>query len=181
MDWMNLVGGLVQQYAGGTAAAPAQSGQVEEHYDQVAQTVPCDSLAGALASAFRSDQTPGFGQIASQLFGNSGGNQQASMLNTLLATAGPALLGGALSSGKMPNLASMLGDDGQPRQLTPEEASQIPPEEIQHLAAHVEKHDPSIVDRVSEIYAEHPAIVKSLGGAAMSLAMAELAKNMQHR
>jgi hypothetical protein len=52
----------------------------------------------------------------------------------------------------------------------------VPAEEIQHLANHDQGQDPSIIDRVSEIYAEHPAIVKTLGSAALSVAMAKIAQ-----
>jgi hypothetical protein len=173
MSWIDEIGGLVQQYASGSQQA-APAGQVEQHYDQVAQSAPCSTIANGLADAFRSGEAGGFGQIASQLFGNSGGGQQANMLNTLLATAGPSLMG-ALEGGNMPGLSSILGGGG-PRQLTPEEAAQVPAEEIQHLANHAQGQDPSIIDRVSEIYAEHPAIVKTLGSAALSVAMAKIAQ-----
>jgi hypothetical protein len=176
MSWIDEIGSLVQQYAAGQPQG-APPGQVEQHYDQVAQTAPCSTIAGGLADAFRSGEAGGFGQIASQLFGNSAGGQQANLLNTLLATAGPGLAG-ALSSGNLPGLSSILGG-GAPRQLTPEEASQVPPEEIQHLANHVQNNDPSIIDRVSEIYAEHPTVVKSLGSAALAIAMAKIAQRTQ--
>ena len=78
----------------------------------------------------------------------------------------------------MPSLASILGGGGN-RQVTPEEAARVPPEEIQHLANHVEKKDPSIVDRVSEMYAQQPAIVKTLGGAALAVALAKVAQHLQ--
>ncbi len=174
MDWMNMVGGLVQQYASGNVTQP---GQVEQHYDQMTQNTPLSTIASGLAAAFRSDQTPAFGQLAGQLFGASGGSQQASMLNSLLASAGPALAG-VLASGSMPGLSSILGG-GANRQVTPAQAAQVSPQEIQDLATHVEKHDPSIVDRVSEMYAQQPAIVKTLGGAAMAVALAKIAQSMQ--
>lgn len=175
MSWMDEIGGLVQQYAAGQhQTAPA--GQVEQHYDQVSQAAPTSTMASGLADAFRSGQAGGFGQIASQLFGNSAGGQQANLLNMLLATAGPGLAS-VLASGNLPGLSSILGG-GAPRQLTPEEASQVPPAEIQHLANHVQNNDPSIVDRVSEIYAEHPAVVKTLGSAALAVAMAKIAQRM---
>ncbi len=173
MDWMNMVGGLVQQYASGNVAQP---GQVEQHYDQMTQSTPLSTIASGLAAAFRSDQTPPFGQLAGQLFGASGGSQQASMLNSLIASAGPAL-SGVLASGALPGLASILG--GGNRQVTPAQAAQVSPQEIQDLATHVEKHDPSIVDRVSEMYAQQPAIVKTLGGAAMVVALAKIAQHLQ--
>jgi hypothetical protein len=173
MDLMNMLGGMLSQYSGG--AANAVPGQVEQHFGQAAQTMPSSAIADALGAALGSGQGGGFAQLAGQLFGNSGGGAQASMLNTLLATAGPALLSQVMGSGNTPGLASMLGAGGQPRELSPEEASQIPAEEVQHLAHQVHQQDPSIIDRVSEIYAEHPGVVKSLGGAVLSIAMAKLA------
>jgi hypothetical protein len=178
MDWMNMIGGMLNQYAGGQTQVPA--GQVEQHYDQAAQSVPTSVLAQGLAAAMRSDQTPAFGQLAGQLFGNSGSSQQASMLNSLLATAGPALLSRAMSGGSLPGLASILGGSA-PRQLSPDEAAQVPPEEVQNLANHVQNHDPSIVDRVSEIYAQHPQVVKTLGSAALAIALGKIAQNMGQR
>lgn len=175
MSWMDEIGGLVQQYEAGQHQA-TPPGQVAQHYDQVSQSAPCSVIATGLADAFRSGQAGGFGQIASQLFGNSAGGQQANLLNMLLSTAGPGLAT-ALASGNLPGLSSILGGSGgAPRQLTPEEASQVPVEEIQHLANHVNNNDPSIVDRVSEIYAEHPAVVKTLGSAALAIAMAKIAQ-----
>ena len=41
-----------------------------------------------LAEGLKSSETPAFGQLASQLFGNSNPDQKAGLLNTLLATAG---------------------------------------------------------------------------------------------
>ena len=77
------------------------SGSVsDQHVDQVVQNAPTNVLAAGLASAFRSDQTPDIGQMVGQLFGNSNGQQQAGMLNQILATLGPAaaasLAGGVL-------------------------------------------------------------------------------------
>ncbi|MEJ7711337.1 MAG: hypothetical protein WKF84_16110 [Pyrinomonadaceae bacterium] len=50
-----------------------------------------------LAEAFRSDQTPPFGNMLGQLFGQSNGPQRASILNTLISLAGPALLSQVLN------------------------------------------------------------------------------------
>ena len=175
MDWMNVIGGLASRLGGGATLPP---GEMEQHYDQMSQGTPTSMIANGLAAAFRSDQTPAFAQMAAQLFGASSGGQQASMLNTLLATAGPAVLSSVLSSGRVPGLSSLLGGGGA-RELTPNEVAQVPPGEIQHLAEHVEKHDPSIVDRMSELYAQHPGAVKTLGSAALAIAMAEVAKRTQ--
>jgi hypothetical protein len=169
MGWMNVLGGLVQQFAGGKASPE----QAEQHFDQISQNAPPGALASSLADAFRSDQTPAFGQLASQLFGNSNGQQKASLLNTILAAAGPALMSGAAGG-----LLSRLAGGGH-RPLTPQEAEQVSPEVVTQLAASAEKHDPSIVDQVSGFYAEHPTLVKTLGGAVLAVALAKLADRQQ--
>ncbi len=169
MGWMNMLGSLVQQFAGGQASPE----DAERHFDQISQTAPTGALASSLADAFRSDQTPAFGQLASQLFGNSNGQQKASMLNTLLAAAGPALMSGGAGA-----LLSSLAGGGQ-RPLTPHEAEQVSPEVVDQLAAHAEKHDPSVVDQISGFYAEHPTLVKTLGGAVLAVALAKLADRQQ--
>src|SRR5690242_10890662 len=89
MSWLQGLGGILQQYMG---ASPQQAGpEAEGHFDQVAQNAPPQALASGLASAFRSDQTPPFGQMVSQLFGQSQPQQQAGLLNTLMGAVGPQL------------------------------------------------------------------------------------------
>lgn len=165
MSWMDEIGGLVSQFAGGQISPE----RAEQHFDQVAQNVPSTDLASGLAAAFRSDSTPAFGQMAGQLFGNSSPEQKAGLLNTLIAAAGPALLSGGAGS-----LLSQLTGGGQ-QPITPEQAQQISPEAVQDLAAHAEKRDPSIIDQVSGFYSEHPTLVKTLGGMVLSVALAKLA------
>ena len=87
MNWMDSIGGLLQQYAGQNA----DTADTETHFDQVTNAVPSSALGGALADMFRSSDTPPFAQLAGQLFGNANGTQKASVLNELLAAAGPAL------------------------------------------------------------------------------------------
>ncbi|MEJ7618375.1 MAG: hypothetical protein WKF30_15740 [Pyrinomonadaceae bacterium] len=48
---------------------------------------------------------------------------------------------------------------------------------MQEIAAEAEQRDPSIVDRVSDLYAEHPTLIKTLGGAALAVILAKLAKD----
>ncbi|MCU1294899.1 MAG: hypothetical protein JWP08_3749, partial [Bryobacterales bacterium] len=55
-------------------------------------------------------------------------------------------------------------------------ASQVDPAEVQRLAEHAEKQDPSIVDQLSQVYAQHPTLVKSLGAAALGIAMKRIAE-----
>jgi hypothetical protein len=44
------------------------------------------------------------------------------------------------------------------------------------MAAEAEAKDPSIVDRISKFYAEQPALIKTLGGLALTIAMAKIAQ-----
>ncbi len=170
MSWMNEIANVLQNYSQGTPGGA--SPEVEQHFDQVAQAAPRSAMAEGLSSMFRSPQTAPFSQMIGQLFSNSNGGQRASLLNTLLASGAGAGVLSQLSKalgGSLPASASQA-------QVTPEDAAQIPPEAVEEAAAHAEKHDPSIIDRVSEIYAEHPMLVKTLGAAALSMALSHLAK-----
>ena len=50
---------------------------------------------------------------------------------------------------------------------------------VQEIAAHAEKVDPSIVDKASAFYAQHTTLIKSLGGAALSIALAKVAERQK--
>lgn len=183
MDWMNQLSGVLQQYTG-TAAAQAPT-TVHDDFDQIAQSAPQSALADGLAAAFRSDQTPDFGQMAAQLFSNSGGQQRAGILNTLLRAAGPMILSQVLSrkaqtegGGGLSSIIDLLSG-GQQTQVTPEQAEQIPADAVEEIAAQAEKKDPSVIDQVSNFYAEHPTLVKTLGAAALTIALAKIAERQQ--
>jgi hypothetical protein len=191
MEWMNQLSGLLGQYAGGQGQA---TDTAHDDFTQLAQHAPSSAIADGLAAAFRSDQTPAFGQMAAQLFNNSNGQQRAGILNMLLQAAGPAILSQVLSSraggssssssssggagGGLSSLIGLLGGSGGGQtQITPEQAEQIPAEAVQEIAEHAEKRDPSVIDQVSGFYAEHPTLVKSLGAAALTIALSKIAQS----
>jgi hypothetical protein len=134
---------------------------------EIHQSSP-QSLAGGLAEAFRSDQTPAFPQMLSSLFSNSDGQQRAGLLNQLLASAGPEVL--AVLPGPLANL--LKGSSS----VTPEQAEQISPDSVQHLAEHAQKTNPSIIDQVSGFYSQHPKVVQALGAGALALIMSHVNK-----
>ncbi len=170
MNWMNELGGILQQYSGtGAAQAPDT---VHDDFDQTAQAAPFEAIANGLSAAFRSDQTPEFGQMVANLFGQSNGQQRAGILNTLISTLGPTIAAQLFARKGLSGLAGLLGS-GQ-TQVTPEQAEQVSPEDVQEIAGHAEQKDPSIIDTVSNFYAEHPTLVKSLGGAALAIALAKI-------
>ena len=171
MEWLNQIGGLLQQYQG---ARPDQTpDNVHDDFDQMAQAAPQPAIADGLAEAFRSDQTPPFGQMLAQLFGQSDGPQRANILNTLIATLGPTIMSQVLTRSGGSGLAGILGS-GQ-RQVTPEQAAEIAPETIGQVAEEAERRDPSIIDSISNIYAQQPTLIKTLGGAALTIALAKIA------
>lgn len=148
MSWMDQIGNVLQQYAGDGAQQPTPD--VHDHFDQVAQAAPPSSIADGLAAAFRSDRTPAFGQMVSQLFSQSNGELRAGLLNRLMGSIGPG--------------------------VTPEQAQSVPPETVQQIAAQAEKKDPSIVHSISDFYAQHPDVIKALGGMALAIAIGKIAK-----
>jgi hypothetical protein len=171
MSWLGQVGLLLKQYtSGGAATAPAPD--VHAHFDQVAAAAPCGAIAEGLAAAFRSDKTPAFGEMLSTLFANSSGDQKAGMLNQILSSVNPSMLSQLVASA---GLTGLVGGAGA--KLTPEQAQQVSPEMVQQLATHAEKTNPTIIDSVSTFYAEHSSLVKTLGSAALSIALAKIAES----
>ena len=155
---------ILKQYSQGGTQPPAE---VATHFDQVAKVVPTSDLADGVAHAIRSDQTPGFGQIVSNMFNQANGQQKAGMLNQLLSALGPsaaaAVGGGAL--------ADVVNKGGA---ATAADAQQVSPDVVQQLADRAHTADGSIVDKLSGFYAQHPTLVKSLGAGALALVMSKL-------
>jgi hypothetical protein len=168
MDWMQQVGGLLNAYANGSGD---QTRAVSD-FDDVARAAPRDAMRTGLADAFRSSQTPPFASMLSQIFGRSGGTQRASVLNALISTLGPALVARVLAQ----RGAAVPPQIQSGQAVAPEVAEQIPPDAVEALAREAEQKDPSIVERISDFYADQPALIKTLGGAALVVAMAKIAQ-----
>ena len=172
MEWMDQLNNILRQYTGVEAAQAPST--VHDDFDLFAQSAPQPLLADGLAEAFRSDQTPPFGQMIATLFGHSSGQQRAGILNTLISTLGPSIISQILARGGNSPLAHLL-DRGQ-TQISPQEAQRVSPEAVRDLAAHAEQKDSSIIDTLSNFYAQHPTLVKSLGAAALTVALAKIAE-----
>ena len=170
MGLFDQLSSVLQQYANSTGTGKVNP-QVNEHFDQVAQAAPSSALADGLAAAFRSNNTPAFGQMLGGMLSQSNGEQKAGILNQLLASGGPGLLSQLGGTGG--GLAALLGGASQ---LTAQQASQVSPEVVQQLAAQAEKSEPSLIDKASAFYSQHPALIKTLGGAALTIAMAKMAQ-----
>ena len=171
MDWLNEVTDLINKYDSRQPANIPDS--VDDDFDRLSRTAPSARVSEGLAEAFRSDQTPPFASMLSQLFGRSPSNQKSSVLNTLIGTLGPMLVSQLLAKHGAGGAATEIE---RGHRITPELADQIPTSSIEAVAAAAEKKDPSIVDRVSKFYAEQPALIKTLGGLALTVAMAKIAQ-----
>jgi hypothetical protein len=173
MDWADQLGNMLKQYtSGGAAAQPAPD--VHTHFDQVAQAAPTSVIAEGLTAAFNSDKTPAFGQMLSTLFNSSNGDQKAGMINQLLSSVSPGSLTQILSS---VGLAGLVGAGNT--QLTPDQAQKLSPETVQQLATHAQNSNPSVVESVSNFYAQHTTLIKTLGGAALTVALAKVAERQK--
>jgi hypothetical protein len=113
------------------------------------------------------------------LFERSPATQKTGVLNTLIAALGPTLVSQFLESHGATRAAKEL-EVGRGR-ISPEVAEQIPAKSMEAVAAEPEKKDPSIVDRISQFYADQPTIVKTLGGLALAVAMAKVAQRQARR
>lgn len=88
MDWTNEIQDIFQRYSGqggGTAAAAADPHQ---DFQQVAAAAPPNVIASGISQAFRSDQTPPFSEMLSNLFSHSDPNQRPGLPNRLLSSLG---------------------------------------------------------------------------------------------
>lgn len=157
------LGGVLQQYRNG--AGPANPQDAMTHYQQAASETSPSILSGALQQIFRSPQTGTFGQNVSSMFGQSNPNQRAGILNVLL------------SSGVGGGLASMLGLAPGTTQVSPQQAQQIQPAVVEQAANHAQNQNPSIVDRASEFYSQHPTLVQALGTGAAIMAVQHILNN----
>ncbi|MBC7686433.1 MAG: hypothetical protein H7176_14555 [Bdellovibrionales bacterium] len=168
------IGNLLQQYLGG-AAAQNNAGRAADDFDQVARNAPRAAVAEGVTEALRSDQTPPFPQMVSQLFDKSDPNQRAGMLNQLLRGIGP----GVLSSVAGGALGNLFRGNEAPAAITPDQAATMTPDQVEQIAKQAEQENPSIVDRMGDFYAEHPQLVKTIGGAALAILLGRVAQGMQ--
>jgi hypothetical protein len=162
MDWMNAINDIIQKYSGqggGTAAAPANP---HEDFSRVAQAAPKEVVAGGIAEAFNSEKTPAFPQMLANMFGQSNPNQRAGLLSQLLGALGPE------AANMIPGLTSP--------NVTPQQASQVTPQQVQDIAEKAQNKNPSIVDQVSSFYAQHPDVVKAVGGMALSIMLQHMVR-----
>jgi hypothetical protein len=167
---MPLLNDILNRYLGGNAGP----GQVADDFSHVAQNVPTDVLSKGLSAAFGSSATPAAGAMVSQMFGASSPEQRAALLNQLSSALGPA---GASVLGGLLGQPAAVG--GTAPTISTDQASQISPQQVQDVVTQAQQQNPGIVDSLSNFYAQHPGLVKTLGGAALAIAMAKISEHMK--
>ncbi len=163
------VGNLMQQILGGGSETVAPP--VADQFHQVAQSAAPEALSAGLAAAFNSWRTPEFGAMVASMFGQANPEQKSGIVNRLLAGLGSA---GRAGLGQL----GLQGLTGSGATTTPsvslEQAAQFSPGQVQQLATHAQNSNPEIVDAMSNFYAQHPVLMKSLGAEAMGMVLSKI-------
>lgn len=148
--------------------------QAADQFHQAAQSASPDTLSRGLAAAFNSEQTPSFGEMVGHMFGHANTEQKTGIVNRLLSGLGPSALGLLAQMG----LNNLPGHSGTaPPNLTGEQVAQLSPGQVEQLATHAQTVNPGIVESMSNFYAQHPVLVKSLGAVALAIIL----RNLGHR
>lgn len=169
-------GNILQQVVGGNSPALAD---IENHFLQATQGSDAGVISQGLAAMFHSDQTPPFAQMAGQLFGQANPDQQAGMLNHLLSAVpgGLSALAGGSGGSALANIVSQLA--GSSSTVTPAQAALLTPDQMQKIVEIAHQNYPGIVEHMSDFYAQHAGLIKTLGSGALSLALAKMAESHQ--
>ncbi len=167
MDWINQVRGILGKYVDAQHVADASS--VQRDFDELMKRAPREAIVQALAATFRDPGTGTFAGHVAHLYRESKNPEKAGLLHQLLRFA--------------PKEASDQLLDFMPRtrEITPEEAAQVPPERVARLAGEAEKKDPSVVDRIGEYYAGHPNLVKTLSVGTLTTAIRSMGSRLTER
>lgn len=171
MSRENDVSALLQQYAAETGVRSVQ--KVEQDFVEVAQQVPSETLTHGLSEAIHSDQTPPFEQMVGESFERGDSRQRAGMLKGLLDAAGPAAARPLIDHGVLP----AAPDHVETTELVDSElAGRLQSSLVEQVAYEAAQEDPSVIDRMSTLYAEDPELGKTLGGVTLSVALGKMAE-----
>ena len=162
---MSLFDDVKSLLASSTLGASPVGGDADKHFEQLAQSVDAGTLVQGIAASMRSDETPPFAHLVSQLFASASGEQKSTIVNTLLSSLTPE------QRGHLEMLVPGAGTD----------AAALTPAAVQTLAQGVEQHDAGIVEKMSAVYAAHPTLIRTLGAAALTIAMRHIAQQQNQQ
>src|SRR5262245_7789323 len=165
MGWLQTVTDIVEHYQSGSSDTATH-----ENFQEVVETAPKDVVTNGIAGMFKSGDTPPFADMISNLFAQSNQSQRAGLLSHLLSVVPPATLA------SLPGLGNVKELFGGNRSAVDSAASQLSPDQVRQIATHAEAKDPGIIEKVSGFYAEHPGLMKAVGGMALAVAMKHMTK-----
>ncbi len=167
---------LLKRKRGGHAGAASTS--VSDRFRHVAMSASPEIMGRLLADAFRSDQTPPFAELVSQMFGAVSPQRQADILGLLLERLSEA----AVAS--MPDGTQVIGLAGPTRgkgvAISPQGLTGISADQVKRLARLAEWHDPAIIDRIGGLCARHTELIDALGEEAPAVLAALLDDEKGH-
>ena len=172
MNQENDVSAVLQQYAAETGVRSVQ--KVEQDFEAVVQQVPAEHVTTGLAEAMHSEHTPPFEDMLGESFERGDDVQRAGLVRQLVDAAGPVAVQPLVERG-----ALSRGADGSVSAAALENADvvrQLDPDLVRQIARDAVQEDPTVIDRMSEFFAVHPAAGKTLGGAALSVALGKIAE-----
>ena len=105
--------------------------------------------------------------------------KKAGLIGQLLRVVGPSVLS-SLGGGLLGRLLKGATDRvGSPPEMSVHDVAQVTSDQVRDIAVAAEKEDPSILDRVGAYYAQHPEVFKVLGGAALAIALGQMANRIK--
>jgi hypothetical protein len=169
MSWLEAVTDIVARYQSGNSGQSNDSA-THEDFQQVVESAPRDIVTNGIAGMFRSNDTPPFAEMISNLFSQSNQSQRVELLNHLLSVVPPSTIAA------LPGLSSLGGLLGGNPDAVDRVANQLSPDQVRLIATHAEDRDPGIIEKVSAFYAQHPGLMKAVGGMALAVAMKHMTK-----
>ena len=100
--------------------------------------------------------------------------EKAGLLNQVIGALGPGAAQTLGGTGALAGLAGLL-KGGAP--VTPQQAQDVSPEQVQVLAKQASQKSPSVVDAAAGFYAQHPQLVKAVGAGALALLMSRISSS----
>jgi len=162
----------VKNLIASSALGSSPAGDASAHFEQFAQSVDPTTLAQGIAASIRSDETPPFAQLMSQVFSSASDGQKSTIVNTLLSS---------LTPDQRTHLGTLVPGVAQDPLVSNDHAAALTPDAVQMLARGVEQHDAGIVEKMSALCAAHPMLIKTLGAAALTVAMRHIAQQQSQR
>lgn len=172
MNRENDVSAVLQQYTAETGVHSVQ--KVEQDFVAVAQHVPAEHVTTGLAEAMHSEQTPPFEDMVGDSFERGSDELRAAMLKRLIDGASPAVVKPLIDDGLLPRAANGSGHPAVP--VDNGLVQNLDTEVVRRLAREAAQENPSVIDRMSEFFAVDPDAGRTLGGAALSVALNKIAE-----